>query len=160
MQSKGRYISNSYTRRLVILASEDIGNANPNALVLANSCFESVNLIGLPEARIILSQTVIYLATSANSNSAYLAIDKALAHIKKLGAKPIPLHLRNAPSELMKNLDYGKDYKYAHDFPGNFVNQEFMPEELKGQSFFEPANNPREEEMRKKIQNWWAGKYT
>jgi len=146
-------------RRLLISASEDIGLANPTALVMANSCFQAVEKLGYPECRIILSQTVIYLATSAKSNSAYLAIDQALAHIKNAGALPIPLHLRNAPSDLMKNLDYGKDYKYAHDYPGNFVNQEFMPEQLVGQSFFQPAANPREEEIKSKMQYWWGGKY-
>ncbi|MFT6747048.1 MAG: putative ATPase [Glaciecola sp.] len=146
-------------RRLLISASEDIGLANPTALVMANSCFQAVEKLGYPECRIILSQTVIYLATSAKSNSAYLAINKAMAHIKNTGPQPIPLHLRNAPSDLMKNLDYGKDYKYAHDFPGNFVNQEFMPDQLKGQSFFQPSENSREQEIKQKLQSWWGSKY-
>lgn len=146
-------------RRLLISASEDIGLANPTALVMANSCFQAVEKLGYPECRIILSQTVIYLATSAKSNSAYLAIDKALAHVKNQGASPIPLHLRNAPSELMKNLDYGKDYQYSHDYPGHFINQEFMPDGLTGISFFTPSDNPRESEIKSKIQNWWKGKY-
>jgi len=146
-------------RRLLISASEDIGLANPTALVMANSCFQAVEKLGYPECRIILSQTVVYLATSEKSNSAYLAIDKALAHIINKGVSPIPLHLRNAPSELLKNLDYGKDYKYAHDYPGHFVNQEFMPEGMEGQSFFEPANNSRELDLKNKISNWWGNKY-
>jgi putative ATPase len=146
-------------RRLLISASEDIGLANPTALVMANSCFQAVEKLGYPECRIILSQTVIYLAASSKSNSAYLAIDKALAHLKKTGAKPIPLHLRNAPSDLMKNLDYGKDYQYAHDYPGNFVNQEFMPDELIGKSFYSPSSNAREQEINVNLMNWWGEKY-
>jgi putative ATPase len=146
-------------RRLLIAASEDIGLANPTAMVMANSCFQAVEKIGYPECRIILSQTVLYLASSPKSNSAYLAINKAMEHIKKYGPQTIPLHLRNAPSELMKNLDYGKDYQYAHDYPGNFVNQEFMPENLSGTSFYGPSDNPREQEIRKKLGQWWGNKY-
>ncbi|MCH7403791.1 replication-associated recombination protein A [Belliella kenyensis] len=146
-------------RRLVILASEDIGNANPNALLLATNCFEAVKIIGYPESRIILSQCVTYLASSPKSNAAYMAINKAQAIVKEKGDLSVPLHLRNAPTKLMKDLNYGKDYKYAHDFEGNFVNQEFMPEEIKNLKLYEPSNNPRENELRKYLNSKWKGKY-
>ena len=146
-------------RRMLILASEDIGNANPNALLLANTCFDAVSKIGWPESRIILSQTAIYLATSPKSNAAYKAINQAQAMVKKTGNLPVPLHLRNAPTGLMKELGYGDRYRYAHDFPGNFVDQEFLPEKLSGTVFFEPGKNAREEEMRKSLKNKWKNRY-
>ena len=146
-------------RRMLILASEDIGNANPNALLLANECFQAVNVIGMPESRIILSQTAIYLACSPKSNASYLAIDEALAMVRQTNDLPVPLHLRNAPTQLMKKLSYGADYKYAHDFEGNFVEQDFLPEELKGHTFYRPGNNARENEMRQRLQKWWKKKY-
>lgn len=146
-------------RRLIILASEDIGLANPNALLMANTCFQSIKVIGMPEARIILSQTVIYLATSAKSNSAYLAIDEALAVVRQTGNLPVPLHLRNAPTKLMKALDYGKDYKYAHNYQGNFIEQDFVPTEIKGKVLFEPQANPSEERIRQKLREDWQEKY-
>jgi len=146
-------------RRLIILAVEDIGLANPNALLLANSCFDSVHKIGMPEARIILSQTTIYLATSPKSNTAYTAIDKALAHVKQSGNLPVPLHLRNAPSKLMKDLNYGQNYKYAHDFDGNFVIQEFLPNKIKGEIFYQPQNNPAENKILQRLRNLWKQYY-
>lgn len=142
-------------RRMIILASEDIGLANPNALLLAQACFESVHKIGMPEARIVLSQVAIYLATSAKSNSAYLAIDAAIAEVRRSGNLPVPLHLRNAPTKLMKELNYGKDYKYAHSYPGNFTQQEFLPEEISESLFYEPAENIKEQEIKKKLQREW-----
>ncbi|HRP57769.1 replication-associated recombination protein A [Agriterribacter sp.] len=146
-------------RRLVILASEDIGNANPNALLLANATFEAVNKIGYPEARIILSQCATYLASSPKSNAAYLAIGAALAAVKQFGDLPVPLHLRNAPTQLMKNLDYGKGYQYAHDYQKNFSGQEYLPAELKGTTFYNPGKNAREEELRKWLKELWKEKY-
>ncbi|MGZ3918912.1 MAG: replication-associated recombination protein A [Bacteroidia bacterium] len=146
-------------RRLLILASEDIGNANPNALLLANNCFTAVNAIGMPEARIILSQCVTYLACSPKSNASYMAINDAMALAEKTGNLPVPLHLRNAPTKLMKNLDYGKDYQYAHSFENNFVLQEFFPEELANTKFYEPGNNPREAEQRAYLKKLWKEKY-
>jgi len=146
-------------RRLLILASEDIGNANPTALVLANTCFDAVSKTGYPECRIILAQTVAYLASSPKSNAAYLAIDTALKRVSKTGDLSVPLHLRNAPNKLMKELDYGKDYKYAHSYTGNFANQEYLPEELSGTKFYEPGDNLREEEIRKRLKILWKGKY-
>jgi putative ATPase len=146
-------------RRMLILASEDIGNANPNALLLANACFDAISKIGWPEGRIILSQTAVYLATSPKSNSTYLAIDEALALVRKTGDLPVPLHLRNAPTKLMKNTGYGKDYKYAHSYEGNFVEQEFLPEKVAGTKFYQPSKNPREEETRKWLKNRWNKKY-
>lgn len=146
-------------RRMLILAAEDIGNANPNALLLANSCFEAVGKIGWPESRIILSQTAIYLASSAKSNAAYLAINKALETVRETGDLSVPLPLRNAPTKLMKELGYGESYKYSHDYPGNFAAQEFLPEEIANNCFFEPGNNPREQEMRKSLREKWKGKY-
>ncbi|WP_134088955.1 replication-associated recombination protein A [Olivibacter sp. XZL3] len=146
-------------RRLLILASEDIGNANPNALLLANNCFQAVNVIGWPESRIILSQTVTYMASSPKSNASYEAINRAQALVKQTGNLSVPLHLRNAPTKLMKNLDYGKDYKYAHAYEGNFVNQEFMPKELSGQQLYNPGSNPAEQKLREHLRKLWRDKY-
>jgi putative ATPase len=146
-------------RRLVILASEDIGNANPNALLLATNCFEAVRMIGYPESRIILSQCVTYLASSAKSNASYMAINKAQAIVRQEGDLPVPLHLRNAPTKLMKDLNYGKEYKYSHDYENNFVQQEFMPDKLKGSKLYDPGNNARENELRKNLQKLWKNKY-
>lgn len=146
-------------RRLVILASEDIGNANPNALLLATTCFEAVKMIGYPEARIILSQCVTYLASSAKSNASYMAINHAQELVRKEGDLSVPLHLRNAPTKLMKDLNYGQNYKYAHDYDNNFVAQEFMPKELSGKKLYDPGRNPRENELRKNLQNLWGKKY-
>lgn len=146
-------------RRLLILASEDIGNANPNALLLANNCFNAINVIGMPEARIILSQCVSYLACSAKSNASYVAIDKALSLVDELGDLPVPLHLRNAPTKLMKNLNYGQDYKYAHSFDNNFAEQEFLPEQLSGTTIYEPGSNARELEQRNYLKKLWKEKY-
>jgi putative ATPase len=146
-------------RRMLIMASEDIGNANPTALVIANACFQSVQVIGYPESNIILSQAAVYLATSPKSNSSYMAIWEAQELVKQTGNLPVPLHLRNAPSKLMKELGYGKNYKYAHDYEQNFVPQEFLPEQIQNKKLFEPGNNPRENEMRKNLRNWWGDKY-
>lgn len=146
-------------RRLLISASEDIGNANPNALLLANNCFQAVNVIGWPEARIILAQTVTYLASSAKSNAAYEGIGKAQALVRKTGDLPVPLHLRNAPTKLMKDLAYGAEYKYAHSYPGNFVVQEFMPEQLSGVLLYDPGNNAAENKLREALRNKWREKY-
>ncbi|MBP7173589.1 MAG: replication-associated recombination protein A [Cloacibacterium sp.] len=147
-------------RRLIILASEDIGLANPNALVVANNCFQAVNIIGNPEARIILSECAVYLAASPKSNSTYLAIDEAIAKVKQTGNLPVPLHLRNAPTQLMKNMEYGKNYQYAHNYTGNFINQEFLPTEIAGTLFYKPANNTTEnkilEEMKKKWEKYYG----
>lgn len=146
-------------RRLLILASEDIGNANPNALLLANNCFQAVNVIGWPESRIILAQTVTYLASSAKSNASYEAINTALSIVKKTGNLPVPLHLRNAPTKLMKELNYGTEYKYAHAFPGNFVAQEFFPDELSGTTLYKPGNNAGENKLRESLKNKWKDRY-
>lgn len=146
-------------RRLVIAASEDIGLANPNALLMAKTAFEAVNMIGYPESRIILSQAAIYLATSPKSNSAYKAINEAQALVQKTGNLPVPLHLRNAPTKLMKELDYGKNYQYSHDHKDNFVDQEFLPENIKGKKLFEPQNNPPEEKIRQRLKQFWKKKY-
>lgn len=146
-------------RRLVILASEDIGNANPTALVMAQSCFEAVHTIGMPEARILLSQCAIYLASSPKSNSSYQAISKAQKLVSETGDLAVPLPLRNAPTELMKDLDYGKDYAYAHDYNGNFVDMEFMPEQLSGHKLYIPSDNPRENEMKSFLESRWKDKY-
>lgn len=146
-------------RRLLILASEDIGNANPNALLLANNCFQAVNVIGYPECEIILAQAVVYLATSPKGNSSYMAIKNAKKLVRETGNLKVPLHIRNAPTKLMKDLDYGKDYKYAHDYPGNFVEQEFMPSEISNMRLWEPSNNPRENEMRERMKKLWKKKY-
>ncbi|MBQ5893976.1 MAG: replication-associated recombination protein A [Rikenellaceae bacterium] len=148
-------------RRLVILASEDIGLANPNALLLANACFDTVHKIGMPEARITLAETTIYLATSPKSNSAYAAINAALAQVEHdTTNRPVPLHIRNAPTKLMKSLDYGRDYKYAHDYAGSFVEQEFLPEGLEGTRFYTPnEQNPTEAKIAERIRTLWKGKY-
>ena len=146
-------------RRMLILAAEDIGIANPNALLLAQACFEAVNVIGWPESRIILSEAAIYLATSPKSNSSIMAIDDALAAVKSGGDLPVPLQLRNAPTKLMKNLGYGKDYKYAHSYAGNFVQDVFLPQEIKGTVFYDPGLNPKEEEVRKRLSVMWKDIY-
>ncbi|HET8572756.1 MAG TPA: replication-associated recombination protein A [Edaphocola sp.] len=146
-------------RRMVILSSEDIGNANPNALLIATQCFQAVSIIGYPECRIILSQTAVYLACSVKSNATYLAIGKAQELVRKSGNLPVPLHLRNAPTKLMKNLDYGKGYAYAHDFDGNFAVQEFLPEEVIGTVLYEPGANPAEEKTRAHLRQCWKEKY-
>lgn len=146
-------------RRMLILASEDIGNANPTALVMANATFEAVNKIGYPEARIILSQCAIYLATSPKSNASYMAINEAIAAVRQHGDLPVPLHIRNAPTNLMKKLDYGKGYKYSHDYEGNFSSQEYLPPPLTGRKFFNPGQNAREEELRKYLKGMWKDKY-
>jgi len=147
-------------RRMLILSSEDIGLANPNALLLAQSTFDAVHKIGMPEARIILSQCAIYLATSPKSNSAYSAIDEALAEVKLSGHQPVPLHLRNAPTKLMKDLGYGKEYKYAHSFEGNFVDQDFLPEKIKTKSFYKPQQNPAEEKILERLRLWWKTRFS
>ena len=142
-------------RRLIISAAEDIGLANPNAILIANTCFEVVHKIGMPEARIPLSECVIYLATSPKSNSAYLAIDAAIATVKQTGNSPVPLHLRNAPTKLMKDLNYGQDYKYPHDYPGNFVEQPYLPDELKEKKFYQPQQNAQEVKILERLKVWW-----
>lgn len=146
-------------RRLVILASEDIGNANPTALVMANAAFEAVNKIGYPESSLILSQCAIYLASSAKSNSATIAIGEALSAVKQNGDLSVPLHIRNAPTRLMKNLGYGKNYEYSHSYENNFSPQEYLPKELAGTKFYDPGKNAREEELRKFLKNLWKDKY-
>jgi putative ATPase len=146
-------------RRLLILASEDIGNANPTALIMANNTFQAVTAIGYPESRILLSQCAVYLATSAKSNASYLAIGKAQQMVKQTGDLPVPLHLRNAPTKLMKELGYGDEYKYSHDFANNFAEQEFLPDDLSETKFFEPGENAREKEIRQFLKNRWKGKY-
>jgi putative ATPase len=146
-------------RRLLISASEDIGNANPTALILANNTFQAVSVIGHPESRIILSQCAVYLANSPKSNASYLAIGKAQSLVQKTGDLSIPMHLRNAPTKLMKDLDYGKNYKYSHDYANNFVEQEFLPDEISGTKFYEPGNNPRENQFKETLKNKWKTKY-
>lgn len=146
-------------RRMVIFASEDIGNANPTALVLANAAFEAVNKIGYPESRIILAQCATYLASSHKSNASYMAIEEAIEMVHKEGDLPVPLHVRNAPTGLMKKLGYGKNYRYAHSYEGNFTEQEFLPDKIKGTKFYDPGKNPREEELRKFLRNLWKEKY-
>ena len=146
-------------RRMLILASEDIGNANPNALLLANTCFDAVNKIGFPESRIILSQTAIYLASSPKSNASYMAINMAQDLVRKTGNLSVPMHLRNAPTKLMKDLGYKDGYKYAHDYEGNFVELEFLPQEISGTKLYQPQNNPRERELQNSLRNKWKEKY-
>ena len=146
-------------RRMLIFASEDISNANPNALLLANACFDAVTKIGYPECRITLSQCAIYLANSAKSNSTYMALNNAQQAIRRTGDLPVPLHIRNAPTKLMKQMGYSDGYKYAHDYPGNFVDQEFLPDALRGTKFYEPGDNARENETRKLLQWRWKQKY-
>jgi len=146
-------------RRMLILAAEDIGLANPNALLLAQACFEAVNVIGWPESRIILSEAAIYLATSQKSNSAYMAIEDAIGSVKSEGDLPVPLHLRNAPTKFMKNLGYGKEYKYAHSYLGNFIPDKFLPDEIKNSVFYNPGLNPKEEEIRNRLSIMWKDFY-
>ncbi len=146
-------------RRMLILASEDIGNANPTALVLAQNCFQAVHTVGMPEARIILSQCATYLASAPKSNSAYTAIQKAEKMVSEHGDLAVPLHLRNAPTQLMKELGYGEEYAYAHDHTGNFIHQEYLPESLEGNTLYEPANNAREKELRAYLKSKWGDKY-
>ncbi len=146
-------------RRLLILASEDIGNANPTALVIANNCFQAVNVIGYPESRIILSQTVTYLAASAKSNAAYAAIGLASELVRKTGNLPVPLHLRNAPTKLMKDIGYGENYEYSHGYSNNFSAQEYLPTELSGTKIYDPGNNARENEMKEYLKKLWGNKY-
>ncbi|MBX2967819.1 MAG: replication-associated recombination protein A [Cyclobacteriaceae bacterium] len=146
-------------RRMVILASEDIGNANPTALVMATNTFQAVNVIGYPEARIILAQCAVYLASSPKSNASYMAIEEALQMVRETGDLPVPLAVRNAPTKLMKELGYGKGYQYAHSYEGSFVNMEFLPDRIKGTKFYEPGNNAREEELRKYLRALWKEKY-
>lgn len=146
-------------RRMLIFASEDIGNANPNALLLATSTFQAVSMIGYPESRIILSQCATYLAVSVKSNAAYMAIDTALATVKQTGDLPVPLHLRNAPTKLMKDMNYGADYQYAHQYENNFSVQEYLPDAISGKPFYVPGKNSREEEMRKFLRERWKDKY-
>jgi len=146
-------------RRMLILSSEDIGNANPTALVMATNTFQAVSTIGYPEARIILSQCAIYLATSPKSNASYEAINKAIQAVKQTGDLSVPLHLRNSPTKLMKDLGYGEGYKYAHSFDKNFVEQEFLPDEIKNTAFYKPGNNQKENSLREFLKNLWKGKY-
>jgi putative ATPase len=146
-------------RRLLILASEDIGNANPNALLLANATFDAVNKIGYPESQLILSQCVIYLASSVKSNSATVAIGAAMAAVKQAGDLSVPLHIRNAPTKLMKKEGYGKGYEYSHNYENNFSPQEYLPDEIKGTAFYNPGANAREEEMKKHLKTLWKNKY-
>ena len=143
-------------RRMVILAAEDIGLANPNALLLANACFDAVNKIGMPEGRILLSEITVYLATSPKSNASYMAVENATAYIKQTGDLPVPLHLRNAPTKLMKELGYKQGYKYAHSFDGNFVDLEFLPEEASGIKFYEPGDTPKERDLRMWLKSKWS----
>lgn len=142
-------------RRIIISASEDVGLANPNALLMAMTAFQAVQAVGFPEARIILGQAVVYLATSPKSNSAYMGINNAQALVRKTGDLPVPLHLRNAPTQLMKDLKYGEKYKYAHDFPGNFVDQEFLPDDIIGTKLFQPQNNRAEQGILERLKQWW-----
>ncbi len=146
-------------RRMLILASEDIGNANPNALLLATACFQAVDVIGYPECDLILSQTTIYLACSVKSNASYLAVRNAQKSLRETGDLPVPLHIRNAPTNLMRKIGYGKDYKYAHDFDNNFIEQEFLPEKIKGATFYDPQKNQRENELRARLKSLWGKKY-
>lgn len=146
-------------RRMLIFASEDIGLADTNALVMANACFQAVNVIGYPEARIILSEAAVYLATAPKSNSTYKAIGAALKRVSETGDLDVPLSLRNAPTSLMEEMGYGKDYKYAHDYSGNFIEQEFMPGPVKGHTFYKPGDNPEEEKIAERMKNWWKNKY-
>jgi putative ATPase len=146
-------------RRMVILASEDIGLANPNALLLANSCFDAVHKIGMPESRIILSQAAVYLASSPKSNASYMAIEEALEEVRRSGDLPVPLHIRNAPTKLMKEIGYGKDYRYAHSYEGNFIEMEFLPDKIKGKKYYNPGKNKREDEIREWLKVRWKAKY-
>jgi len=147
------------SRRMIISASEDIGMANPNALLLANSCFQAIQNIGMPEGRIVMSQCAVYLAQSPKSNASYMAIGKAQQTVRQTGDLSIPLHLRNAPTQLMKDLNYGKDYGYAHDFENNFVQQEYLPKKISGTVFYDPGNNPQENKIKAWLKSLWKGKY-
>lgn len=147
-------------RRMIIAAAEDIGLANPNALLMATTALQATQAVGLPEARIILSQAVIYLATSPKSNAAYEAINQAQALVRQTGTLPVPLHIRNAPTKLMKDLNYGKQYKYPHSYPGNYTDQEYMPEEIAGKKLFDPQRNPAEEKIRQRMKQYWKEKYS
>jgi len=147
-------------RRLVISAAEDIGLANPNALLLANAAFDTLKKIGWPEGRIVLAEATIYLATSPKSNSAYMAIDNAIALVKETGNQPVPLHLRNAPTKLMKQLGYGDGYKYAHSYEGNFVNQQYLPDDLMNNRIWQPQNNPAESKLLEQMKKTWGDKYS
>jgi len=146
-------------RRIIIAASEDIGLANPNALLMATTAFQAVQAVGMPEGRIILSQAVVYLATSPKSNASYLAIKNAQKEVRESGSLPVPLHLRNAPTKLMKDLDYGKDYQYSHDYPNNFVEQEYLPDELKGKSFYKTGDNAQERKAKERMEFFWKDRY-
>ncbi|MDC1432618.1 replication-associated recombination protein A, partial [Polaribacter sp.] len=146
-------------RRMLILASEDIGNANPTAFILANNTFQAVAVVGHPESRIILSQCAVYLANSAKSNASYMAINEAQNLVKQTGDLSVPLHLRNAPTKLMKDIGYGKEYAYAHNYPENFVSQEFLPQEISGKKLYDPGNNPRENQFRDLLRQRWKAKY-
>ena len=146
-------------RRMLILASEDIGNANPTAIIMATNAMQAVKIIGFPECRIVLSQVAVYLATSPKSNASYVAINEAMALAERTSDQPVPLHLRNAPTKLMKQIGYGKNYQYAHDYEGNFVQQNFLPDELKGTKLYQPGQNARENEIRKQLQRWWGEWY-
>ena len=146
-------------RRMLILASEDIGNANPTAIIMATNAMQAVKVIGFPECRIVLSQVAVYLATSPKSNASYVAINEAMALAERTSDQPVPLHLRNAPTKLMKQIGYGKNYQYAHDYEGNFVQQNFLPDELKGTKLYQPGQNARENEIRKQLQRWWGEWY-
>jgi len=143
----------------VILAAEDIGLANPNALLMANAAFDAIHKIGWPESRIILSEATIYLATSPKSNAAYMAIENAQSLVRKTGDLPVPLNIRNAPTGLMKELGYGKDYKYAHSYEGNFSPEEFLPPEIRGRILYDPQDNIREKELRERLRKWWKDLY-
>jgi len=146
-------------RRMVILAAEDVGLANPNALLLANACFDAVHKIGWPEGRIILSECAVYLASSPKSNASYMAIEEAIEEVHRSGDLAVPLHIRNAPTKLMKEIGYGKDYKYAHSYEGNFVEMEFLPEKIKGKKFYSPGKSKKEDEIREWLKVRWKGKY-
>ncbi|MCB0663120.1 MAG: replication-associated recombination protein A, partial [Saprospiraceae bacterium] len=146
-------------RRMIIFASEDVGLANPNALLMATTCLQAIKTVGMPESRIILSQAAVYLATSPKSNSTYQAINEAMAKVRETGNLSIPLEIRNAPTKLMKELGYGQEYQYAHNYEGNFVPFEFLPEEIKGTSFYTPGNNASEKSIFTRLANWWKGKY-
>jgi len=146
-------------RRLVILASEDIGNANPTAIVMATNCFQAVRMIGYPESRIILSQCVTYLASSPKSNASYMAINTAQSLVREMGDLPVPMHIRNAPTKLMKEMGYHKGYKYSHDYDNNFEKQEYLPDEISGTTLYDPGNNARENELRQRLKKLWEDKY-
>jgi putative ATPase len=146
-------------RRMLIMASEDIGNANPTAMIMASEAVQAIKAIGMPEGRIILSQVAVYLATSPKSNASYLAIDEAIALAERTAHLPVPIHLRNAPTKLMKQIGYGKEYQYAHAHEGNFALQNFLPDDLKGHKLYEPGQNAREAEIRRSLQKWWGDWY-